>query len=1264
MEDLTEEDKVLYNQIVKMAESKTLEENFYSASVAQKVFKDGSKLWKLQDKFKPFAEALQQFGTSMDVFANASSSILCPIWGCVRVVLHLAEQCGKYLEDVVSMFAQIGRVLPRLRMYEHLFLEHEPLLLALSDAYLDIIRFCIDAKKVFLKAKKTSAATSLACKILWRPFQRRFNEYILHFQQHQEEAEKQAGVAHMIEAKKAAELERADRIKHDKVRKATRRLELLALLSKHQYKNKHDKLRRLRHQGTGSWLLKTSPFKMWLDEPKSDCFCCFGIPGCGKTILASSLVDVLSVHFTVAERAICYHYCEYQDQSTLDSTVIIGTLIRQLIEQVDLTEEIEAEILQCFDQGATTPVVEQLIKLLLMAISRFCEVLVVLDGIDELDKEGQTTIVDLIRQLTNVSGTTIKVFTTSRREEMFIRKSLGSYEFIEMSLSHVSNDIAAYVHDSIESSINNGTLLISDADTSLKREVIDTLINGAHDMFLWVKFQIDEICEMVSPESIREALKNLPKDLAGTYARILGKIYDSPGGASKLQIARKVFRWIVFARRPLHIDELKEAVAVDHGDRSWDPKKISSDDGSRLIQACGSLVVFDREDLTVTLAHNTVRQFLMSSPETTNYPAAIHFAEHEAQLGISDLCITYLCFSDFQSQIMKAENIRYTTDARTAESIIWNSFPGASSFSKIMTSILRWSGYGQPQSQLMVNFSAVMLRKPPSEVLHKKYRLLNYVVSHWIWHTSALDQNIASWNRFRQLVFDRQLLFDIKPWESAPEQPLPRVNGLPYLGLFRWALRHGIVSLLELLTDLPSNESIFTYWDYDVRNDMHPITRACQAGQMNVIHFILVRLTSLAHGQEHDFIHDIKVIYQVASRSSKKILEALLTQSQTGIHWKRSPWEVLPGFLQQAAECGNLTAVENILALENDTFSGSFHAARRSSVVLASQNGHAAIVEALCRSDIGMSYITSAFEAALEAHHGDVAEVLLKNSPSPDSVKLAFLKAIRSAPLRESCPSLWQQCLDHKTDINFQDVTDHNRTALHHAVIVEDEVIVEGLLKNPSIDADARDSYGRTPLYSALRLTSAPSQKIIQLLVSHLCSQSRSNYKTFTATELGHGTTMLHIAAAENWAEVAEILLPAFMAYSKLKAKDVRGMTALDKASEAGSLECLDHLLEYEWSWEDCEHALSYAAKADQASAFSTLLIALEKRRSLSWQGDRTNEYAWAASLENALEIYNSVPRKKDGGSGEVNSERRKGASRWYVPNLSDGFSLFGFSRS
>lgn len=98
----------------------------------------------------------------------------------------------------------------------------------------------------------------------------------------------------MIEAKKAAELEHADQVKRDEIPKATRRLELLALPSKYQYKTKHKKLRRLRHQSTGSWILEIQSSKARLNEPKADCFCCFGIPECGKTILASSLTDVLS----------------------------------------------------------------------------------------------------------------------------------------------------------------------------------------------------------------------------------------------------------------------------------------------------------------------------------------------------------------------------------------------------------------------------------------------------------------------------------------------------------------------------------------------------------------------------------------------------------------------------------------------------------------------------------------------------------------------------------------------------------------------------------------------------------------------------------------------------------------------------------------------------------------------------------------------------------------------------------------------------------
>ena len=54
------------------------------------------------------------------------------------------------------MFSRIGDVLPRCRDYERLFPSFERLKLAIADLYLDILKFCIEAKAVFRKTKNPS----------------------------------------------------------------------------------------------------------------------------------------------------------------------------------------------------------------------------------------------------------------------------------------------------------------------------------------------------------------------------------------------------------------------------------------------------------------------------------------------------------------------------------------------------------------------------------------------------------------------------------------------------------------------------------------------------------------------------------------------------------------------------------------------------------------------------------------------------------------------------------------------------------------------------------------------------------------------------------------------------------------------------------------------------------------------------------------------------------------------------------------------------
>ena len=58
------------------------------------------------------------------------------------------------------MFTRIGDVLPRFKTYERLFSNHDQLIEALSKAYLDILKFCSDAKAVFRRGQRLSSTFS------------------------------------------------------------------------------------------------------------------------------------------------------------------------------------------------------------------------------------------------------------------------------------------------------------------------------------------------------------------------------------------------------------------------------------------------------------------------------------------------------------------------------------------------------------------------------------------------------------------------------------------------------------------------------------------------------------------------------------------------------------------------------------------------------------------------------------------------------------------------------------------------------------------------------------------------------------------------------------------------------------------------------------------------------------------------------------------------------------------------------------------------
>lgn len=110
------------------------------------------------------------------------------------------------------MFNRIGALLPRLRICELLFPNHEALVQSLSVVYFDVLKFCLDAKDVFRRAKRSLFS------LIWKPFERHFGSHLDAFQRHQDEMEKNVSLSHMIEAANSRALIRSDHMEITKER--------------------------------------------------------------------------------------------------------------------------------------------------------------------------------------------------------------------------------------------------------------------------------------------------------------------------------------------------------------------------------------------------------------------------------------------------------------------------------------------------------------------------------------------------------------------------------------------------------------------------------------------------------------------------------------------------------------------------------------------------------------------------------------------------------------------------------------------------------------------------------------------------------------------------------------------------------------------------------------------------------------------------------------------------------------------------------------
>ena len=116
-------------------------------------------------------------------------------------------------------------------------------------------------------------------------------------------------------------------------------------------------------------------------------------------------------------------------------------------------------------------------------------------------------------------------------------------------------------------------------------------------------------------------------DLDSAYTQTLQRIREQKGDRSRLGI--EVLMWVSHAERPLRIDELRHALAVEIGSTGPDPDNIPPQD--TVLGSCLGLAVVDAETSTVRLIHYTLQEYL-SSPGIMP----------DAHKTLGQTCLTYL----------------------------------------------------------------------------------------------------------------------------------------------------------------------------------------------------------------------------------------------------------------------------------------------------------------------------------------------------------------------------------------------------------------------------------------------------------------------------------------------------------------------------------------------------------------------------------------------------------------------------------------------
>ncbi|KAK6358012.1 hypothetical protein TWF730_007366 [Orbilia blumenaviensis] len=431
----------------------------------------------------------------------------------------------------------------------------------------------------------------------------------------------------------------------------TEDLNILNWLSPIDYGVQYNDFLSRRQPGTGQWLLDTPEYQNWLVtlEKEERILFCPGMPGAGKTILTSVVIDDLATRFCSSENlgpsltrnevGIAFVYCNFKRNDEQKASDLLASLLRQLAQRQSSLPNSVKRLHDKFDRENKRPSLDDLIESLQSVAALYSKVFVIVDALDECYCRAQ--LLPKLFQFHEASCANI--FATSRFipdiTDIFNSKGAPTLEI----LAH-DEDVQNY----LDGQISQSERALIRANREYIKSSITKVVRG---MFLLAQLHFERVRSKTTLKELKKALKTLPTGEAAydsAYEDAMKRIGHQDSDSREL--AYQVLSWIVRARRPLTILELQHAIAVEINESEFDEDNIS--EVADMVSVCvglvtitemgtpGTLVAIPEDNSVIRLVHYTTQEYFERTWESW-FP--------DAENDLTTKCVTYLSYNTFEN---------------------------------------------------------------------------------------------------------------------------------------------------------------------------------------------------------------------------------------------------------------------------------------------------------------------------------------------------------------------------------------------------------------------------------------------------------------------------------------------------------------------------------------------------------------------------------------------------------------------------------------